>query len=287
MDNVVLKGKWEELIKSVPDGSVSLVVADPPYGCTPNHWDEPWLNWRLFMREMGRVCGENGQMWVFCRLPWAVDLINASKKTGWSFVQERIWEKQNAGGATVRTFRKVHENIWHFKRKNANTFNLEDVRVVKTTKGNKSVKKRADSTTQYLGTKDSEYNDDGFRIPRSVQFHRNLHRSQESVGQQTQKPFGVIIPLVLYSSNPNDVILDPCCGSGSSLYVAKALGRKYNGFDADSKWSKIAEQRAKEATLEKLLSFIPKEERPQALKNIASHLSSNSGQKVLFPECYQ
>lgn len=236
------------------------------------------------MGEMGRVCGDNGQLWIFCRQPWATDLMDAARNTDWIFVQERIWEKQNAGGATIRSFRKVHENIWHFKRKNAKTFNLDDVRVEKSTNGDKSVKKRKDSSTQYLGTEDSEYVDDGFRIPRSVQFHRNLHQSKESIGHQTQKPLGVIVPLVLYSSNPGDVVFDPCCGSGSSLYAAKVLGRKYIGFDKDKTWAELAKKRVEEASIENLISFIPKEERPKALKDILSHLSSNNGQLVLFPE---
>lgn len=284
MESYISKGKWEKLIKEVPNGSVSLVIADPPYGCTPNHWDRPWKNWKRFMTEMGRVCGDKGQIWIFCRLPWAVDVISAAKKTGWIFVQERIWEKQNAGGATIGTFRKVHENIWHFKRKNAKTFNLDDVRIEKSTNRNKSVKKRKDSSTQYLGTDNSEYVDDGFRIPRSVQFHKNLHQSKESIGHQTQKPLGVVVPLILYSSNPGETVLDPCCGSGSSLYAAKVLGREYIGFDKDESWAEQAKKRVEEATIDSLVSFIPKEERPKALKNISSHLLSNNGQLVLFPE---
>ena len=265
---MVLCGKWEKLSKDIPDASIDLVVADPPFGCTPNAWDKPWGNWGLFMAEMGRLCGDTGQIWVFCRLPWAVELINASKETGWSFVQEVIWEKQNAGGATIRTFRKVHENIWHFKRRNSRTFNLMDIRSKKTTSGDKSVRRRGSSPTQYIGTDDSGYVDDGWRMPRSVIRCRNLHQSHESVGHPTQKPFGVVVPLVLYSSNDGDTILDPCCGSGTTLCVAKALGRGYIGFDADEKWSRISEKRVKETTTASILSFIPKEERPKRLKDM-------------------
>lgn len=276
MFNQITYGRWEELSRNLPDSSINLIIADPPFGCTPQEWDKPWGDWKLFMAEMGRLCGDIGQMWVFCRLPWAIDLISTSKETGWDFVQEVIWEKQNSGGATVRTFRKVHENIWHFKRKKSRVFNLNSIRVEKTTTGDKSVKKRNCSSIQYIGTENSEYIDDGWRMPRSVQYRKNLHQSSESIGHQTQKPLSVVTPLILYSSNEEDVVLDPCCGSGTTLYAAKALNRKYIGFDADEKWAKASENRVEKATFENLLSFIPKEERPKILKDIANRLPSES-----------
>jgi len=176
-------------------------------------------------------------------MPWAIDVALSAKTTGWHYAQEIIWEKQNAGGCTIGTFRKVHENIWHFKRKNAKTFNLGDVRIPKTTHGDKSVKRRKDSTTQFLGANTSVYHDDGMRLPRSVMRCRNIHRSEESLGHPTQKPVEVMIPFILYSSNPGDLVLDPFCGTGTSLVAAKMYGRGWLGIENDPKWAKVAQDR--------------------------------------------
>jgi DNA modification methylase len=72
---------------------------------------------------------------------------------------------------------------------------------------------------------------------------RNLHRSDESLGHPTQKPVAVVTPLVLYSSNPGDVVLDPYCGTGTSLVPAKMYGRQWIGMESDPKWHRVATDR--------------------------------------------
>jgi len=241
-ENQIFFGDWADCIGGIPPGAINLVLTDPPYESTPCDWDKR-PSWTPFMDAMGRLCGDSGQMWIFTRPPWCCDILLAGYRTGWSYVQEVIWEKQNAGGCTVGTFRKVHENIWHFKRPKARTFNLEAVRVPKLTDGNKSVRKRASSATQFIGALNSSYVDDGLRIPRSVVYCRNLHRSEESLGHPTQKPLEVVLPLVLYSSNPGDMVFDPYCGTGTSLAAAKTCGRRWSGAEKDPEWHKVATRR--------------------------------------------
>ena len=242
MDNSLLFGKWERHVPSVPDGSVSLVVTDPPYGCTPMSWDHrPY--WSFFWEQMARVCGDSGQAWVFVRMPWAVEVYSAAVGAGWRYVQEVVWEKQNGGGATVKTFRKVHENIWHFRRSRSSTFNLSAVRVPKTTRGDKSIAAgKGYAATHYMKGRVA-YVDDGLRMPRSVMFCPNLHQSKESLGHPTQKPEAIIEPLVLYSSNPGDLVFDPFAGTGTTLVVAKANGRRWLGCEMTEEWHAKAEAR--------------------------------------------
>jgi site-specific DNA-methyltransferase (adenine-specific) len=233
MSNVILDGRWED---KMPDISgVDLVVMDPPYGITPQKWDKR-PEWKSLMSCLRESSKDTAQLWCFVRMPWAVDMYNAAIMAGWVYVQELIWEKQNAGGCTVDTLRKVHENLWHFKRPKATTFNLKEVRVPKTTRGDKSVRRRSDSTTQFMGTDNSAYIDDGMRLPRSVVRIRNVHRTDESVGHPTQKPVELISMLVKYSSNPGDIVLDPFMGSGTTPFTASILDRKWIGIDADHEW---------------------------------------------------
>ena len=242
IENEIVLGKWEESILAVPDGSVSLVMTDPPYGCTPHSWDKrPY--WSFFWEQMARVCGDSGQMWIFCRLPWAIKLHLAAIENQWQWVQERIWQKQNGSGATVRTFRKVHENIWHYKRPKATTFNLAEIREPKTSKGNKSIAAgKGSSNCQFMQTRVA-YVDDGMRMPKSVVYCPNLHQSKESLGHSTQKPEAIILPLILYSSNPGDLVLDPFCGTGTTLSVARKSGRRWLGMEMTPKWHQKAVER--------------------------------------------
>ena len=244
MNNKIILGKWEDNVSLIPDGSVSLVLTDPPYQCTPNSWDiRP--DWNNFMKEMARVCGDDGQMWIFSRMPWGLDLYSSAISAGFRWIQEVIWEKQNAGGCTVGTFRKVHENIWHFKRPDAKTFNLLSIRTPKTTKGNKSVKKRGNSDTQFLGTDNSGYIDDGLRLPRSVLQCRNVHRTKEAIGHPTQKPLVLIKTLIQYSSNEGDLVFDPFSGSGTTPFASKCLNRRWIAFEGHNECYLKSKERMK------------------------------------------
>lgn len=244
--NEILFGKWEDHIGRIDDSSVDLVVTDPPYQVTPHPWDlRP--DWGRFMKEMGRVCGNHGQMWIFCRMPWAVDLHLAAVKYGWVFSQERVWQKQNGSGATVQTFRKVHENIWHYKRPKATTFNLNDVREPKTSTGDKSIKAGKGYAAVQFMKKRVAYVDDGMRLPKSVIFCPNLHQSRESLGHSTQKPMAIIKPLIVYSSNPGDLVLDPFCGTGTTPLAAKEAGRRWLAIEMTEKWHEVASGRLVDA----------------------------------------
>ena len=220
--NKIVLEKWENSIIQLPEKSVSLVVTDPPYGCTPLLWDKrPY--WTFFWQQLARVCGERGQAWIF--------------------VQERIWQKQNGAGANVKVLRKIHENIWHYKRPKAKTFNLHDIREPKTTTGNKSIRAgKGYAAVQYM-TNRVEYIDDGLRMPKSVIFCKNLHQSTESLGHPTQKPEAIIEPLIKYSSNSGDLVYDPFAGTGTTLDVARKLHRLWFGSEMTQKWYDKAVQR--------------------------------------------
>ena len=233
----IYHSKWEDLSTEIKDNSVSLVVTDPPYKSTPQSWDRNWPDWMPFMQEMTRICKDDAQMWIFGRMPWVIHVFNAAGRTGWKYVQERIWIKQNAGGCTADNgLRKMHETAWHFKRPNATAFNRDAIREPKTTKGNKSVKRRKSSDTRFLGTENSSYVDDGLRVPKSIMFCRNVHRTDEATGHPTQKPLKFILPLVLYSSNPGDLVYDPFCGSGTTPAACKMSGRLWVACDKTEKW---------------------------------------------------
>ena len=226
---------FRDFLGRLPPGCADLVVTDLPWGVTPQKWDcRPDM--RVLAELLASVLSARGQAWFFVRMPWAAELHAALTKAGLRYCQEVIWEKQNAGGCTVKTWRKVHENIWHYVRPDADVFNLRDIREPKRTKGDKSVKRRTASTTQFLTGENSSYVDDGMRLPRSVRFCRNLHQSPESLGHPTQKPLGIVEPLVLYSSKPGQVVLDPFAGAFTTAIAAEKHGRRWLACDADAEW---------------------------------------------------
>lgn len=237
---------YRDFLRKLPPGCADLVVTDLPWGVTPQKWDKR-PNLRLLAVLLAETLSAKGQAWFFVRMPWAIELHSAMTDVGFKYFQEVIWEKQNAGGCTVKTWRKVHENIWHYVRPGADVFNLRDIREPKRTQGDKSVKRRASSTTQFMTSKGSSYTDDGMRMPRSVRFCRNTHRSQESVGHPTQKPLGVVEPLILYSSKPGQVVLDPFAGSFTTAEAAERTGRRWLACDSNPDYCRLGEARVRAA----------------------------------------
>lgn len=74
----------------------------------------------------------------------------------------------------------------------------------------------------------------------------------EGVGHPTQKPLKLCAKFVYASSNEGDIVLDPFCGSGTTLVAAKALGRKFIGIDVKSKYCRLSRARVGQFTIEDL-----------------------------------
>lgn len=81
MENQIINSKWENVLPTLPPGSVQLVCMDPPYGVTPALWDHR-PDWNVLMTGLWRVCGDTGQLWCFVRMPWAVEVYLAARKAG-------------------------------------------------------------------------------------------------------------------------------------------------------------------------------------------------------------
>ena len=85
-------GDCIEAMRQIPDGSIDMVLADPPYGTTANKWDRT-LPLEKLWRELRRVIRPNGAICLFAQQPFATDLINGSRRVGESF-SPRISERQ-------------------------------------------------------------------------------------------------------------------------------------------------------------------------------------------------
>lgn len=72
----------------------------------------------------------------------------------------------------------------------------------------------------------------------------------ERTEHPTQKPLDVIGPLIAYASNPGDLVLDPFCGSGTTLVAAERLGRRAIGIERDPRWAAVARERLGQAPLD-------------------------------------
>lgn len=216
-----------EKMKLIPSKSVNLILCDPPFGTTNCAWDE-LLPAAEMWREYQRILAPNGMIVLHAAQPFTTDLIMSNRP--W-FSQHLIWEKTRPVGFlhAKRRHMAAHEDVLVFKNPRGKaTYNPQGV-----------LKK--DAKTKRLGkvgevyrnsfTKD-EWVNDSSGYPRSVL----KFASERTHGHPTQKPQSLAEYLIRTYSNPGDVVLDHCYGSGTTGAAAMVTGRSFIGVERDDSW---------------------------------------------------
>lgn len=202
-----------ELLRSLPDNSIDLMLQDPPYGTTQNEWDEA-PNLPTMWQEWNRVAKENAAFIFTSAEPFASDLIHSNRKF---FKYDLIWDKSqctgflNANKMPLRT----HENILIFYRQ-LPTYNPQKV------KGKKQLKS--------TGGKTSNYGKFNYQPHYSEIYHPKSILSQfpqirVDGGHPTQKPIDLMRYLIRTYSNPGDTVFDGYSGSGTVADACMMEGR--------------------------------------------------------------
>jgi site-specific DNA-methyltransferase (adenine-specific) len=166
--------------------------------------------------------------------------------TGWRFGQDIVWEKHNGSGFHADRFKRVHESAVQWYRGPWVELTCNPVMV------NDSIKrtvKRKKGRPAHMGNIDATpfaSTDGGPRLERSVIYVRSCHGSAL---HPTEKPLGIIEPLIRYSTNPGDMVLDPFIGSGAVLDCARQNGRSAVGIEAEERYCEIAAKRLAQGVL--------------------------------------
>jgi len=211
-------------LTNIADKSVSLVIADLPYGQTNNDWDIK-IDLVKLWEHLKRVGTNNCAYMFFTTTKYGIELIQSNKD--W-FRYDLVWNKVKAVGFlnAKRMPMRNHEMIYVFYNK-LPTYNIEGNHKLTYEhpqneggfNGCYGVKKRV--KTQYTP-----------RLPVSVlefvgtnNFKKRFH--------STEKPVTLLEWLIRYYSNEGDTILDPTMGSGSTGVACKNLNRKFIGIEMD------------------------------------------------------
>jgi DNA modification methylase len=222
-----------DVLPILPARSIDLVVCDLPYGTTRCKWDTTLPLDKLW-GQYTRLC--KGAVILFAQTPF-------DKVLGCSNLEdlryEWVWEKPAATGQlnANRAPLKAHENILVFYRRQP-TYNP-----IKTSGHvRKTVRRKLDTSELYGAQRESSY-DSTDRYPRSVLCFSS--DKQKLALHPTQKPLALIDYLVRTYSNPGDVVLDNCLGSGTTGVAALQSGRRFVGIEKDDKYAAIAFERIK------------------------------------------
>ena len=221
----------------IPDHSIDLLLTDFPYGTINrrNIWDNV-IDLPLFWSVVDRICKPNTPIISTAANPFTSVLITSNLR---DFRYTLVWEKSKASGYlnSKRQPLRAHEDIVVFYRK-------QPVYHPQMTDGNPYDKGTAVRDTEVYGVQTKEVhvqNQSGLRYPRSVLYFVTAER--EGKLHPTQKPIALYEYLVNTYSNPGDMVLDPCMGSGTTGVAALNTGRLFTGIEQDSDYFQKASDR--------------------------------------------
>ena len=209
-------------------GPYDMVLADPPYGVTSLGWDRPVEGWHDLA---ARSLKPTGSLWVFGSLRYLMAESRRFEQAGLRYAQDIVWRKRNGTGVAADRFKRVHELVVHFYRRDARWAHVHnDVQRVPAQTRNKTIRMRRSDHLRHWGKIGSaDYVDDGARIMKSVievpSVRRGLH--------PTQKPVELLSTLIRTSCPPGGVVGDFFAGSGAAGEAAILTGRAYVGCEID------------------------------------------------------
>jgi modification methylase len=242
----VIEGDCVEKMRALPEACADLVFADPPYNlqlkgelrrpdnskvdAVDDHWDQfgSFADYDRFTRDWlsaaRRVLKESGALWVIGSYHNIYRVGAALQDLGFWVLNDVIWRKTNPmPNFRGRRFTNAHETlIWAAKSadQKSYTFNYEAMKAL-----NDDLQMRSDWT-----------------LPICAGGER-LKDANGDKAHSTQKPESLLHRVILASTRPGDVVLDPFFGSGTTGAVAKRLGRRFIGIERDKEYVKLARAR--------------------------------------------
>ncbi len=256
-----------EQLASLPEASVDMVFADPPYNLqlegelhrpnnsrvdgVDNDWDrfDSFATYDQFTREWlegaRRVLKPNGSLWVIGSYHNIFRVGTALQDLGFWMLNDVIWRKTNPmPNFRGRRFTNAHETlIWCARSKESKyRFNYESMKAL-----NDDLQMRSD-----------------WLMPLCT--GRERLKIDGKKAHPTQKPEALLYRAIIASTNVDDIVLDPFFGSGTTGAVAKKLGRHYVGIERDPDYAALAEDRISKVNRiqeEDVLKIESKKEQPR------------------------
>lgn len=237
-------GDCEDVMLATGEKAIDCIVTDPPYGDTSLKWDRtPSEDWLCAAKLL------TSSIWCFGSLRFWLNEAGKFSDNGWKYAQEIVWEKHTGSGIANDRFKRVHELALHWYRGPWEDQHRDTPKrmVYGSLASNRAT--RGNVHAPHLGAQAglSHWESDGERLMTSVIYSRTEHRRAV---HPTQKPLGVLRPLIHFSCPPGGIVLDPFAGSGSTLMAAREMGRRAVGIEAREEYCEAAAKRLSQAGLD-------------------------------------
>jgi site-specific DNA-methyltransferase (adenine-specific) len=235
------KGDCREVIPAL-GVTFDCIVADPPYAETSLPWDRWPDGWPTI------AATATSSMWCFGSMRMFLD--RRDEFAAWQLSQDVVWEKHTGTSPVADRFKRVHEHALHWYRGPWSAVHHETPRVAgppdRVARNASAVRRSGDG--DHLGTYGTGrlWQEDGTRLMRSVIPAKGL---RGRALHKTEKPIGLVRPLVEYACPRGGTVLDPFAGSGSTAAAARMSGRKAVLIEADERYCQAIVRRLQQDVL--------------------------------------
>ena len=238
-----------EFLNSLDEGSTQLVFADPPYNIKKAEWDsfesqQKYIEWCMeWIKACHRVLNDSGSLFV-CGFSEILADIKYSANKIFKGCKWLVWYYRNKGNLG-NDWGRSHESILHFRKSKKFKFHIDEVRIPYNAHTIKYPVRPQAKSSQYNNKKNYIWSPhpkgakpkDVFEIPTIA------NGSWEKTRHITQKPIELLKKIILSSTDPGDLIIDPFGGSGTTYIVAEAFGRSWKGCEINKGYCKIIKDR--------------------------------------------
>jgi site-specific DNA-methyltransferase (adenine-specific) len=261
--NKIFLGNCEEVLKEWPDNSIDLIFTSPPYadqrtntygGVKPGEYVDWFLPKTLQFLRVLKPTGTfilnikervvNGE-----RHTYVIELILKMREQGWLWTEEFMWHKKNSyPGKWSNRFRDSWERLLQFNKHRKFNMYQEEVMIPV----GDWAKTRLNNLSETDKTRDESRVDSGFGknisnwVGRDKVYPTNvIHIATECSNKNHSAAFPEDLPtwFIKLFTQPNDIVLDPFVGSGTTAVSAKQLKRNYVGIDINDLYCETAVQR--------------------------------------------
>jgi site-specific DNA-methyltransferase (adenine-specific) len=227
------QGDCLDVMKTLPDKSVDMILCDLPYGTTKNKWDSIIPLDKLW-EQYNRIIKDNGAIALFGSQPFTTNLNFSNIK---NYRYEWVWLKNNSTGFQLANKRplKKHELISVFYKKQP-TYKPQGL------KPYGKINKRGSMGENWDEMRSNEYIQQWTNYPTQI---LEFGYDKEKL-HPTQKPVELLEYLIKTYTNENDTVLDNCMGSGSTGVACVNTNRNFIGIELDKEYFEIAKERINE-----------------------------------------
>ena len=234
----LMLGDCLERMKEIPDGSIDMILTDPPYGTTACKWDSI-ISLEPMWEQLKRIIKPNGAIVMTASQPFTTTLISSNMGM---FKYTWVWEKSHPTGFALAKKRplKYHEDVCIFYSKQP-TYNPQMWQGKPNHGDNNHLTGALNNAKSQPNLKAVKAKKDGVKYPKDT-LKVNSH-NRADLSHPTQKPVALMEYLIKTYTNEGETVLDFTMGSGTTGVAAKNLNRDFIGIELDEGYFEIAKGR--------------------------------------------